>query len=72
MIRKILVSVCGDGKGGNVLAHAVALARGFNAYIEMTSQNSFGVALPGYRGSSNDSDYDNELRVSLTISGDNF
>jgi hypothetical protein len=34
MKRKILVPVCGDGKGGNVLACAVALARGFNARIE--------------------------------------
>ena len=33
---KIRVPVCGDGKGGNVLACAVALARGFNARIEAT------------------------------------
>jgi hypothetical protein len=36
MIRKILVPVRGDGKGDNVLAHAAALARGFNAHIEIT------------------------------------
>ena len=69
---KILVPVCCDGKGGNVLAREVALARGFNAYIEATTQKSFGVALPDYRGSSKDSDYDDELGVGLTISGDNF
>jgi hypothetical protein len=34
---KILVPVCCDGKGGNVLAREVALARGFNAYIEATT-----------------------------------
>ena len=72
MKRKILVPVCGDGKGGNVLACAVALARGFNAHIEATIQKSFWVALPNYRGSSKDSDYDDELGVGLTVSGDNF
>ena len=72
MIRKIPVPVCGDGDGGNALARAVALARGFNAHIEITNQKSFGVALPSYRGSSKDSDYDDELGAGLTISGDNF
>jgi len=36
MIRKILVPVRGDGKGDNVLAHAAALARRFNAHLEIT------------------------------------
>ena len=36
MIRKILVPVRGDGKGDNVLAHAAALARRFNAHIAVT------------------------------------
>ena len=36
MIRKILVPVRGDGKGNNVLAHAAALARAFNAHIVVT------------------------------------
>ena len=34
MISKILVPVRGDGEGDNVLAHAAALAREFNALIE--------------------------------------
>ena len=49
MIRKILVPGCGDGKSGNALAQAAAVARGFNAQIEITTQKSFGVALPSYR-----------------------
>ena len=49
MIRKILVPGCGDGKGGNALAQAAAVARGFNTHIEITTQKSFGVALPSYR-----------------------
>ena len=49
MIRKILVPGCGNGKGFNALAQAAAVARGFNAHIEVTAQNSFGVALPSYR-----------------------
>ena len=49
MLRKILVPGCGDGKGGNALAQAVAVARGFNAHIEITTQKSFGLALPSYR-----------------------
>lgn len=35
MIRKILVPVRGDGKGDNVFAHATALARRFNAHVEV-------------------------------------
>ena len=53
MIRKILVPVRGDGKGDNVLAHATALARGFNAHIEITHCRAkpenllpFGVPIP--------------------------
>ena len=53
MIRKILVPVRGDGKGDNVLAHAAALARGFNAHIEITHCRAkpenllpFGVPIP--------------------------
>ena len=49
MIRKILVPGCGDGKGDNALAQAVAVARGFNAHKKITTQKSFGVALPSYR-----------------------
>ena len=53
MIRKILVPVRGDGKGDNVLAHAAALARGFNAHIEVAHCRArpadlmpFGVPIP--------------------------
>jgi nucleotide-binding universal stress UspA family protein len=53
MFRKILVPVRGDGKGDNVLAHAAALARGFNAHIEITHCRAkpedllpFGVPIP--------------------------
>jgi len=53
MIRKILVPVRGDGKGDNVLAHAAALARGFNAHIKITHCRAkpenllpFGVPIP--------------------------
>ena len=46
MIRKVLVAVRGDGKGDSVFAHAAALARGFNAHIEITTQKNFVVALP--------------------------
>lgn len=53
MIRKILVPVRGDGKGDNVLAHAAALARVFNAHIEVTHCRArpedllpFGVPIP--------------------------
>lgn len=35
MIRKILVPARGDGKGDNVFAHATALARRFNAHVEV-------------------------------------
>lgn len=34
MIRKIMVPIRGDGKGENVLRHAMALARRFSAHIE--------------------------------------
>jgi hypothetical protein len=47
------VPVRGDGKGDNVLAHAAALARGFNAHIEITHCRAkpenllpFGVPIP--------------------------
>ncbi|MEK9719157.1 MAG: universal stress protein, partial [Candidatus Puniceispirillum sp.] len=50
---KILVPVRGDGKGDNVLAHAAALAREFNAHIEITHCRAkpedllpFGVPIP--------------------------
>ncbi|MEK9911789.1 MAG: universal stress protein, partial [Candidatus Puniceispirillum sp.] len=53
MIRKILVPVRGDGKGDNVLAHAAALARKFDAHIEITHCRAkpedllpFGVPIP--------------------------
>jgi len=53
MLRKILVPVRGDGKGDNVLAHAAALAREFNAHIEITHCRAkpedllpFGVPIP--------------------------
>ena len=36
MIRKLLVPVRGDDKGDNVFAHAAALARRFNAHVEVT------------------------------------
>lgn len=35
-MQKILVPVRGDGKGDNVFAHAVALARGSGAHIQVT------------------------------------
>lgn len=35
MIRKILVPARGDGKGDNVFAHATALARRFDAHVEV-------------------------------------
>jgi len=53
MMRKILVPVRGDGKGDNVFAHAVALARGFNAHLDVTHCRArpenllpFGVPIP--------------------------
>ncbi|NBW05105.1 MAG: universal stress protein [Alphaproteobacteria bacterium] len=53
MLRKILVPVRGDGKGDNVLAHAAAVAREFNAHIEITHCRAkpedllpFGVPIP--------------------------
>ena len=55
MIRKILVPVRGDDKGDNVLAHAAALARRFNAHIEVThcrprpqDMLPFGVPIPSF------------------------
>ena len=36
MIRNIIVPVRGDGQGGNVLAHAAAMAKRFDAHIEVT------------------------------------
>ena len=55
MIRKILVPVRGDDKGDNVLAHAAALAKRFNAHIEVThcrpraqDMLPFGVPVPGF------------------------
>ena len=51
-MQKILVPVRGDGKGDNVFAHAVALARGSGAHIQVTHCRSrpedmipFGVAV---------------------------
>lgn len=53
MMRKILVPVRGDGKGDNVFAHAVALARGFDAHLDVTHCRArpenllpFGVPIP--------------------------
>jgi len=55
MIRKILVPVRGDDKGDNVLAHAAALARRFNAHIKVThcrprpqDMLPYGVPVPGF------------------------
>ena len=55
MIRKILVPVRGDDKGDNVLAHAAALAKRFNAHIEVThcrprpqDMLPYGVPIPGF------------------------
>lgn len=52
-MKKILVPVRGDGKGDNVVAHAVALARGFHAHVQITHCRlrpqdliPFGVAVP--------------------------
>ena len=52
MIRKILVSVRGDGKSDNVFAHAAALARRFMAHLEVVHWRPrpdllpFGVSIP--------------------------
>ena len=53
-IRKILIPIRGDGKGGNVLAHAIAIAKRFNAHIETVHCRPrpqdllpYGVAVPG-------------------------
>lgn len=55
MIRKILVPVRGDGKGENVLAHAVVLAKRFEAHIEVTHCRPrpddllpYGIPIPGF------------------------
>ena len=52
-MRKILVPVRGDGKGDNVFAHAVMMARPFNAHIVVAHCRTrpqdmipFGVAVP--------------------------
>ncbi len=54
-IHKILIPIRGDGKGANVLAHAVAIARRFNAHIETVHCRArpedlmpYGVAVPGF------------------------
>lgn len=53
MMQKILVPVRGDGKGDNVFAHAVAMAKPFNAHIVVAHCRTrpqdmmpFGVAVP--------------------------
>ena len=53
MMQKILVPVRGDGKGDNVFAHAVALAKPFHAHIVVAHFRTrpqdmipFGVAVP--------------------------
>ncbi len=55
MLRKILVPVRGDGKGANVLAHAVLLARRFAAHVEVIHCRPrpedlvpFGVPVPSF------------------------
>ncbi|MBX2854380.1 MAG: universal stress protein [Rhodobacteraceae bacterium] len=55
MIRKIFVPIRGDGEGENVLRHALALAKRFNAHIEATHCRPrpqdlmpFGVPMPGF------------------------
>ncbi len=55
MLRKILVPVHGDGKGANVLAHAVLLARRFAAHVEVIHCRPrpedlvpFGVPVPSF------------------------
>ena len=55
MIRKILVPVRGDGKGDNVLAHAAALARRFEAHVVVThcrprpqDMLPYGIPVPGF------------------------
>lgn len=55
MIRKILIPVRGDGKGGNVLAHAAALAHRHAAHIEVIHCRPrpedlmpYGVAIPEF------------------------
>lgn len=55
MIRKLFVPIRGDGKGENVLRHAAAIARRFNAHIEAVHCRPraadllpFGVPIPGF------------------------
>ena len=55
MIRRILVPVRGDGLGENVLAHAAALARRFDAHVQVVHSHPtlqdlmpFGVVVPGF------------------------
>ncbi|EFL87521.1 universal stress protein [Ahrensia sp. R2A130] len=55
MIRKMLVPVRGDGKGDNVLAHAAALAKRFNAHVMVThcrpraqDMLPYGVPIPSF------------------------
>ena len=72
MKRKILTPVRGDVKVGDVLGHAVVLARRFNTHIEPQLRKALGWPYQIYRGSSEDPDFDNELGVGLTISGGNF
>ncbi|MEM8797039.1 MAG: universal stress protein [Pseudomonadota bacterium] len=55
MIRKILVPVRGDGKGDNVLAHAAAMSRRFNAHTVVTYCKArpedmlpYGVPIPSF------------------------
>lgn len=55
MIRKILVPVRGDGKGDNVLRHAMALGQRFEAHIEVVHCRPrpddllpFGVPIPSF------------------------
>ena len=55
MIRKILVPVRGDGKGDNVLAHAAALARRFDAHVVIAHCRAraedmlpYGVPIPAF------------------------
>lgn len=55
MIRKILVPVRGDGKGDNVLTHAAAIARRFEAHVVIAHCRArpedlmpYGVPIPGY------------------------
>lgn len=55
MIRKLLTPIRGDGKGENVLRHALAVATRFNAHVEATHCRPraadllpFGVPIPSF------------------------